>query len=98
MVSAGHDVVWAGAWAQDPGDVIILALAYAERRILVTLDKDFGELAVLHRQPHAGIVRLVNWEPTQLPEGCLQILARYGEELQRGALVTAEPGRIRIRF
>ncbi|MCY4121719.1 MAG: hypothetical protein OXG72_12450 [Acidobacteria bacterium] len=27
---------------------------------MVTLDKDFGELAVLYRRPHARIVRLVN--------------------------------------
>lgn len=40
----GHDVIWSGSWAEDPGDIAILAAAYSERRILVTLDKDFGEL------------------------------------------------------
>ncbi len=61
MEAAGHDVRWVGAWPQDPGDDAILEQSLADRRVLVTLDKDFGELAVLHQRPHAGIVRLVNW-------------------------------------
>ncbi len=48
LESAGHDVVWVGDWPEDPGDEEILAHACSERRILVTLDKDFGELAVFH--------------------------------------------------
>ncbi|MGE3817623.1 MAG: DUF5615 family PIN-like protein [Nitrospiraceae bacterium] len=42
LEAAGHDVVWAGAWDIDPGDDDILAQAYREGRVLVTLDKDFG--------------------------------------------------------
>lgn len=49
--AAGHDVVWAGDWAEDPGDDRILARAYDEHRILVTLDKDFGELAIVMGAP-----------------------------------------------
>jgi predicted nuclease of predicted toxin-antitoxin system len=97
LVTAGHDVVWAGGWAEDPGDAEILDLAHAEGRILVTLDKDFGELAVLHQRPHFGILRLVNWPARQQAQVCLRVLDLYGEELQGGAIVTTEPGRIRIR-
>ena len=61
--AAGHDVSWAGDWPQDPGDDEILALAHRERRVLVTLDKDFGELAIVHEQPHGGIVRIVGFRP-----------------------------------
>jgi predicted nuclease of predicted toxin-antitoxin system len=63
--TAGHDVIWAGAWDVDPGDDEILARAHQERRVLVTLDKDFGELAVVRGQPHSGIIRLVNWSALQ---------------------------------
>jgi predicted nuclease of predicted toxin-antitoxin system len=42
LADAGHDVVWAGEWAEDPGDAEVLDLAHAEGRILVTLDKDFA--------------------------------------------------------
>ena len=97
LEAAGHDVVWAGAWDIDPGDDEILARAYREGRVLVTLDKDFGELAIVHGQPHAGIVRLVNWSAHQQASICLTVLIRYGAELQAGAIVTAEPGRVRVR-
>ena len=40
----GHDVVWSGDWDEDPGDEEILAMALAQDRVLITLDKDFGEL------------------------------------------------------
>ena len=45
--AAGHDVIHAGDWPEDPGDEEILRRADQERRVLVTLDKDFGALAVL---------------------------------------------------
>ena len=40
--------------AERSGDDEILARAYAEQRILVTIDKDFGELAIVHGRPHCG--------------------------------------------
>lgn len=47
LEEAGHDVIWAGEWTHDPGDEEILNIAIKDVRILVTLDKDFGELAIL---------------------------------------------------
>lgn len=64
LEAAGHDVVWVGE-EQDPGDEAILKRAHSEQRVLVTLDKDFGTLAILHHQPHCGIVRLVGVNSTQ---------------------------------
>ncbi|WP_228037170.1 DUF5615 family PIN-like protein [Cuspidothrix issatschenkoi] len=60
LQTSGYDVIWSGNWPKDPGDEEILATAYREGRILVTLDKDFGELAILRGNPHCGILRLVN--------------------------------------
>ncbi len=97
LLADGHDVEWVGDWEEDPGDASILEYALGTDRILVTLDKDFGELAVLHQQPHSGIIRLVNWPAQQQSGACLGVLERYGDELLRSALVTAEPGRARIR-
>ena len=59
LMAAGHDVIWAGGWPVDPGDDEILARASGEGRILITLDKDFGELAAVREQANAGIIRLV---------------------------------------
>lgn len=94
---AGHDVIWAGDWPTDPGDEEILDRAYREGRILITLDKDFGELAVVREQAHAGIIRLVVLSASQQAPTCVMVLNRYGTELQSGAIVTVEPGRIRVR-
>ncbi len=95
--SAGHDVEWVGDWSADPGDEHILATAARQGQVLVTLDKDFGELAILYRRPHAGIVRLVHLRAQDQGPVCVAALRRYGVELARGAIVTAEEQRVRIR-
>lgn len=96
--AAGHDVAWSGDWPADPGDEEILARAFAERRVLVTLDKDFGELAILRGLPHAGILRLVGLSVLQHAEVTLQVIGTHGADLAAGAIVTAEAGRLRLRL
>lgn len=93
----GHDVVWAGDWPEDPGDSEILSRAYNENRVLVTLDKDFGELAVVHGSPHSGIIRLVGLRAIDQARVCDRIVNQFGEALLSGSIVTAEPGRFRVR-
>ncbi len=97
LVEAGHDVGWVGDWPSDPGDEEILARAVAEDRVLVTLDKDFGERVVIRGEPHRGIIRLVRISARMQAEAVLALLDRYGEDLLRTAIVTVEPGRVRIR-
>lgn len=97
LLELGYDVVWTGLWQSDPGDEEILHYAYREQRVLFTLDKDFGELAMLFNTPHCGIVRLVNLSGPQQLKLCLSVLNNYRTELQAGSLITVEPGRIRIR-
>jgi predicted nuclease of predicted toxin-antitoxin system len=92
-----RDVVWAGDWSEDPGDEAILARAGVEGRVLVTLDKDFGELAVVRGARHAGIVRIVGLAARDQAVVCLQVLASHGALLEAGAIVTVEPGRICVR-
>jgi predicted nuclease of predicted toxin-antitoxin system len=93
----GHDVVWSGEWPQDPGDSAILAAAYSERRILITLDKDFGELAIVKGLPHSGIVRLTGFRTAQMAIAIHYVVTRYQHELLAGAIITVDPERIRIR-
>lgn len=93
----GHDVIWAGDWEKDPGDREILARAHREGRVLVTLDKDFGELSVVRNEPHSGIVRLVGFSAREQGRACQEVLERYGDELRRGALITVDPGKVRVR-
>jgi predicted nuclease of predicted toxin-antitoxin system len=93
----GHDVIWAGEWDRDPGDEEILARARDDDRVLVTLDKDFGELAVVREIPHRGIVRLVGFSARNQASICARILDSHETELNAGAIVTVEPHRVRIR-
>ena len=41
---AGHDVLWIRETAPGSSDVAVLARAQTEGRLLVTFDKDFGDL------------------------------------------------------
>ena len=97
LKSAGHDVLWSAEWDSDSGDEEILQRAHREGRVLVTIDKDFGELAIVRELPHAGIVRLVGLRSGQQGPVCAEVLSRYGPELRKGAIVTAGLSRARIR-
>jgi predicted nuclease of predicted toxin-antitoxin system len=41
---AGHDILWIREVAPGSPDSAVLAMAFAEVRLLITFDKDFGEL------------------------------------------------------
>ena len=93
----GHDVFWAGNLNPDPGDTEILSKALLEERILVTLDKDFGELVFLHGHKHAGMIRLVE-VPSLLQAQVIHLLiCDYGELLVAGAIITLKNDKVRVR-
>lgn len=54
----GHDAVRVIDAGPDPGDAAILRRAVSERRILVTMDKDFGALVRRDDFGQAGPIRL----------------------------------------
>lgn len=97
LIALGHDAIWSGLWPEDPGDMAIMARAHSEQRILVTLDKDFGELAILKGLPHSGIVRLTGFRAVQMTTAIHHVVTTYGQELSAGGIVTVNPERIRIR-
>jgi predicted nuclease of predicted toxin-antitoxin system len=55
---AGHDVAWIREDARGSTDQQVLARAQQEGRIVVTFDKDFGELAFHSKLPAASGVIL----------------------------------------
>jgi predicted nuclease of predicted toxin-antitoxin system len=95
---AGHDVLCAADWPSDPGDQRILEAAVEGDRVVVTLDKDFGTLAFLKRQSHCGMIRLVDISATRQAMACLSAMGLYARELAEHAIVTVEPGRVRVRL
>jgi len=98
LSQAGHDAVWAGE-SEDLGDKAILQRAFDEQRILVTLDKDFGELAVRENRPHSGIIRITaGYLSAEQPSLIVETLSQYGDQLLAGSIITLEKGRpVRIR-
>ena len=51
--AAGHDVLWARTDCPSGKDVDLLNRAEAESRLLLTLDKDFWQIALQRRAPLA---------------------------------------------
>lgn len=98
LAIAGIDAVWAGT-PEDLGDAAILLQAFTECRTVVTLDKDFGELAIANGTSHKGIVRITaGYKSSEHPQIIIEILQQHWQELQSGAIVTAMKGRpFRIR-
>ena len=94
----GHDVTVVGV-DYPPGlpDEEILAIGRREGRILLTNDRDFGELVVSRGLQHAGIVYLRMRETTA--EGkwqrLRQVLMDHADDLHRFLVVTE--GAVRVR-
>ena len=47
----GHDVIYAAEIAPAASDVALLDLARTQERLLLTEDKDFGDLVIRRRAP-----------------------------------------------
>jgi predicted nuclease of predicted toxin-antitoxin system len=59
LAAAGHDVLWVRTASPGLADPDVLARAVAETRVLVTFDKDFGQLAFHHGLPATcGVILL----------------------------------------
>jgi predicted nuclease of predicted toxin-antitoxin system len=96
--NSGHDATCVEDYGQDPGDEAVLAISLRENRVLVTLDKDFGELVFAMGKQHQAIIRLVNIRAKFQGDAILRILAKYPKELQAGAIIVAESDKLRIRL
>lgn len=95
--SSGHDVLEVRNIDPTMPDASIIELGYRENRIVITLDKDFGEIAVRMGKPHCGIVRLPD-VTVPLRKSLLQkVLNAHAADLEKGAVVTVSTTRIRVR-
>lgn len=76
----------------------ILSIALAEKRILVTLDKDFGYMIFLNSLKHSGVIllRLHNESPNNLIKVLDQLLVSLKEN-EFGKFVVASEKGFRIR-
>lgn len=94
----GHDVtVVAVDYPASLPDEEVLALAYREERVLVTEDRDFGELVFRHQDPHPGVVYL-RLPPMELEAKIAllhELLDQHADDLKQFVVLT--PRRVRIR-
>ena len=60
---AGHDVIAIAESAKGASDEAVIERALAERRVLITEDRDFGELVYARGRSSAGVANRVFLEP-----------------------------------
>ena len=95
--SRGHDTAWARADAPGSPDEHVLARAVAEKRILITFDKDFGELAFRAGLPaSSGVVlfRIRRTSSSRVAQKAVAVLE--SREDWAGHFATVEEARIRM--
>ena len=97
LVQLGHDVLSARDGFADASDQTLLAVAYREGRVLVTEDKDFGELVFALRQPHPCIVRLDGLTAAEEATAMQNLIEREDAAMHAGAIIVVTGSRIRIR-
>ncbi len=78
-------------------DTEVLNMAVAESAVLITNDKDFGDMIFLQKKQHHGIVllRLVNDKSVNKIKILQEVLERYSNMLV-GNFILATDGAIRV--
>ncbi|HEX7127847.1 MAG TPA: DUF5615 family PIN-like protein [Thermodesulfobacteriota bacterium] len=97
LVARGHDVLWARRAMPGAADSEVLARATAEQRILITFDKDFGELGFRSGLPSSsGIVlfRLSPSSPSRVAD--VAVLVLESRDDWAGHFSVVEADRVRM--
>jgi predicted nuclease of predicted toxin-antitoxin system len=95
--AAGHDLVVIAEVAKGASDERVMERAFTEGRILITEDRDFGELVYASGRPTAGIVfvKFHSRARRTKPKAVVEAIAKLSERL-RGGFAVVEPGRVRL--
>lgn len=96
--SKGFDVVYILETNRGADDNFVLDMANESKRILITQDKDFGELVFRLRKAHHGVIliRLEGYKPASKAEIVVNMLLEHWTELV-GSFAVIQPSLIRIR-
>ena len=94
----GHSVLYIAEFAPSIDDETVLHQANQNHALLLTQDKDFGELVFRQGLVHMGVVliRLSGLSPAAKATSVSTALANHEDELLE-AFSVISPGRIRIR-
>lgn len=96
--SLGHNVVAVADAMPQADDQTIIACAENEARVLITNDKDFGELVFRSGQAHHGVLllRLRDERPPNRLRVVKAVLEQFADRLP-GRFTVATENRVRIR-
>ena len=96
--AAGFDVMSVGETNAGATDRVVLDAACSEGRILITEDRDFGELVVRQRLRVGGVILLELDRLSNAAEADL-VAAIVSTHLDKlfGNLLVIEPARVRVR-
>lgn len=94
---AGHDVVAIAEIAKGATDEDVLNRALNEKRVVITEDRDFGELVYARGRSSTGVilVRFHSRARRAKPDTVVGAVAKLGARLQ-DAFTVIEPGRVRV--
>ena len=97
LVSLGHEVLSALEYDPRATDETLLALATSEDRVLITEDKDFGELVFVRRLPHPCIIRFVEMTVADKVSAMENLLEQEEDTMHQGTIIVVTKNRVRIR-
>lgn len=94
----GHDVLYVAEMEPGIADDSVLSRANERSALLITADKDFGELVFRLRKVTTGVllIRLAGLSPERKAEIVSAVLREHGSKLP-GSFGVVSPGMIRIR-
>ena len=95
---SGHQVLYVAEMEPGISDESVLALANGEAALLLTSDKDFGEIVFRRRLHTHGtvLIRLAGLPPIRKAEMVASVINQHTGELP-GAFTVIAPGICRIR-
>jgi predicted nuclease of predicted toxin-antitoxin system len=95
---SGHDVVYMSDVAPRASDAEVMNRAQSETRLLLTEDKDFGDLIFRQRRSVPGVVllRIGALQRQRKPERLVAVIDRFGNSLF-GRYTVIEESRFRSR-
>jgi predicted nuclease of predicted toxin-antitoxin system len=95
--AAGHEVAAVAEINRGASDPVVLALARAEHRVLLTEDKDFGLLAYAGGKETAGVVliRFPGNARRALGDAVVSVVGELADRML-GAFIVIQPGRARV--
>ena len=101
LTKAGHTAVhWSTVGSPAAKDREILAWARERDQVVFTHDLDFGAILAATHADSPSVLQVRTQDPT--PEHCGQIitatLARHADVLAKGALVSVDQNRARVRI